>query len=640
MTAYTTGTSTGKVDDLVRALGCDSGVSRSTVSRICTEIDTQVEAFRTRPLDHVAFPYVFVDGTYIKARHNHRIVSRAVVVATGVAADGNREVLGLAVGDSEDEVFWTAFLRSLRDRGLGGVRLVISDAHAGLKAAIARVFSGASWQRCKVHLMRNLLATVPRAQAEMVAATVRTVFAQPDAASTRAHLRVVADTLLERFPALSVGPPWAKPGSARVGSPTACSAVLSALRASTATTSSCAASSRVSGPTKSTEQRLEVPVGLPEGLVGVLPNQWIAKAISDNYISSAFTVPEHNVQPASLDLRLGECAYRLRCSFLPGRQTVEEKLAEYVMGEVSLIGGAILERDRPYLIPLMEHLDLPPHVHAKANPRSSTGRVDVFTRAVTDHSGRFDEIAAGYRGGLYLEVVPRSFAVKVNRGLSLNQLRLMVGEASVTDEDLARSHAAQPLLYFNGAVVERPVFNRGLLLSLDLTGDDRGVVGYRAKKNSLLLDLAGSGYDPNDYWEPVVREPQHRVVLEPEQFYLLLSAEAVRIPGSLAAEMAAVDPTSGELRTHYAGFFDPGFGHGVGLMGSRAALEVRAHDVPFVVENLQQVGRLAFERMAEEPTILYGEHIGSSYQQQQVMLSKHFLAVSPNDQLRLLTQWP
>ena len=199
MTAYTTGTSTRKVDDLVRALGCDSGISRSTVSRICTEIDAQVEAFRTRSLDHIAFPYVFVDGTYIKARHNHRIVSRAVVVATGVAADGNREVLGLAVGDSEDEVFWTAFLRSLRDRGLDGVRLVISDAHAGLKAAIARVFSGASWQRCKVHLMRNLLATVPRAHAEMVAATVRTVFAQPDAASTRAHLRVVADTLRERF---------------------------------------------------------------------------------------------------------------------------------------------------------------------------------------------------------------------------------------------------------------------------------------------------------------------------------------------------------------------------------------------------------------------------------------------------------
>lgn len=201
MTAYTTGTSTRKVDDLVRALGCDSGISRSTVSRICSEIDVEVEAFRTRRLDHLGFPYVFVDATSIKARKDHRIVSRAVVVATGVAADGNREVLGVAVGDSEDEVFWTTFLRSLRERGLAGVRLVISDAHSGLKAAIARVFQGAAWQRCKVHLMRNLLATVARGSAEMVAATVRTIFAQPDAASTRAHLRVVADTLRERFPA-------------------------------------------------------------------------------------------------------------------------------------------------------------------------------------------------------------------------------------------------------------------------------------------------------------------------------------------------------------------------------------------------------------------------------------------------------
>jgi putative transposase len=201
MAAYVSGTSTRKVDDLVKALGCDAGVSRSTVSRICTELDAEVESFRGRRLDHVGFPYVYVDATYVKARVDHRIVSRAVVVATGITAEGNREVLGLAVGDSEDEVFWTAFLRSLKERGLGGVRLVISDAHAGLKASITRVFSGAGWQRCKVHLMRNLLAKVPRAQAEMVAATVRTIFAQPDATSTRSHLRAVVDALRERFSA-------------------------------------------------------------------------------------------------------------------------------------------------------------------------------------------------------------------------------------------------------------------------------------------------------------------------------------------------------------------------------------------------------------------------------------------------------
>lgn len=200
MTAYITGTSTRKVDDLVKALGCESGVSKSTVSRICKGIDDEVAAFRTRPLDHIAMPYVYLDATYIKARNNHRIVSRAVVVATAVTADGNREILGLDVGDSEDEVFWTAFLRTLRDRGLNGVRLVISDAHAGLKASIARVFAGASWQRCKVHLARNILARVNHAHKDMVAATVRTIYAQPDAEATRAQLHEVVGMLETRFP--------------------------------------------------------------------------------------------------------------------------------------------------------------------------------------------------------------------------------------------------------------------------------------------------------------------------------------------------------------------------------------------------------------------------------------------------------
>lgn len=201
MTAYITGTSTRKVDDLVRALGCDTGISKSTVSRICVEIDEQVDAFRTRSLGHIAFPYVFLDATYVKARVGHHIVSRAVVVATGVSADGMREVLGLDVGDSEDEVFWTGFLRSLKDRGLSGVVLVISDAHTGLKNAISRVFQGASWQRCKVHLMRNLLSHVPKSHKEMIAATVRTIFAQPDPTSTRDQLRQVVGMLEVRYPA-------------------------------------------------------------------------------------------------------------------------------------------------------------------------------------------------------------------------------------------------------------------------------------------------------------------------------------------------------------------------------------------------------------------------------------------------------
>jgi putative transposase len=200
MTAYTTGTSTRKVDDLVRALGCESGVSKSTVSRICAGIDEEVAVFRTRRLDHIALPYVYLDATYIKARINHRIISRAVVVATGVTANGDREVLGVDVGDSEDEVFWTAFLRGLKDRGLGGVRLVISDAHAGLKASLPRVLTGASWQRCKVHLMRNILGTVPSASKDMVAATVRTIFAQPTAEACWAQLHEVVRILEGQFP--------------------------------------------------------------------------------------------------------------------------------------------------------------------------------------------------------------------------------------------------------------------------------------------------------------------------------------------------------------------------------------------------------------------------------------------------------
>jgi putative transposase len=203
MQAYVHGTSTRKVDDLVRALGCDTGVSKSTVSRVCGEIDEEVSAFRQRRLDHTGFPYVFCDATYVKARVDGRVASRAVVVATGVAVDGNREVLGVDVGDSEDEVFWTAFLRSLRKRGLRGVRLVISDAHQGLKAAAARVLQGAGWQRCRVHFVRNVLAKVNKGHAEMVAATIRTVFAQPDAAAARQQLSTVADMLRGRFPAVA-----------------------------------------------------------------------------------------------------------------------------------------------------------------------------------------------------------------------------------------------------------------------------------------------------------------------------------------------------------------------------------------------------------------------------------------------------
>ncbi len=366
---------------------------------------------------------------------------------------------------------------------------------------------------------------------------------------------------------------------------------------------------------------------------GVLPDLHLRKAIDGGYINAdPYRIANANIQPASLDLTLGRRAYRLRCSFLSGTQTVEEKLAEHAMGEIDLRDeGGILERNRPYLIPLRERLALPAGVRAKANPKSSTGRLDIFTRVITDRSHRFDEIGDGYHGELYLEVFSRSFTVRVKEGLSLNQLRLVAGEGdpSVDDEAVRKLHREEPLLFLGAEPVPEAdiAVSDGLFLSLDLRAGPGGVVGYRAKKNSQLLDLSlVEHYDPELFWEPLVAEQDRRLILEPEEFYLLLSAEAVSVPPRYAAEMTAYDPTSGELRTHYAGFFDPGFGYDPSrrLKGSRATLEVRAHDVPFMVEHRQRVCKLTFDAMLEPPHVLYGEGIGSHYQSQQVTLSKHF----------------
>ncbi|HEX8770684.1 MAG TPA: 2'-deoxycytidine 5'-triphosphate deaminase [Acidimicrobiales bacterium] len=370
---------------------------------------------------------------------------------------------------------------------------------------------------------------------------------------------------------------------------------------------------------------------LPDG-PGVLPDRYLLEAIEAGIIDAgAFKVPTENVQPASLDLRLGEVAYRIRCSFLPDRETVDHKVKDYIIDELDLHKeGVVLETNRPYLIPLKERLKLPPNVRAKANPKSSTGRLDVFTRLITDGSYRFDEVSAGYEGGLYLEVVPLSFAIRVREDLSLNQLRLSVGQPQLDDEALRRFHADEQTLLWKD---DRPVADsdfatsNGLFLSLDLRGDDSGRVGYRARDNAPLLDMTRAGaLDPDAYWEHVKREGGDRVVLTPQRFYLLMSDQAVTIPPTLAAEMTAYDPTSGELRTHYAGFFDPGFGYDPEgeFQGSRAALEVRAHDVPFMIEHGQRVCKLTFERMLEAPSSLYGRGIGSSYQRQEETLGKHF----------------
>jgi len=363
---------------------------------------------------------------------------------------------------------------------------------------------------------------------------------------------------------------------------------------------------------------------------GILPLQWLRKAVDNRLITSFMTIPDSSFQPASLDLRLGEKAYRLRCSFLPGPQNVEDRLEEYSMGVLDLRDGAILERNRPYLIPLLEELDLPPNLRAKANPRSSTGRVDVFTRVITDKGFTFDDIRPGYKGQLYLEVVSRSFTIMVQTRTSLNQLRLIHGHSRCTDQEVRELHEHTPVLFVDGEPVPAAdvTVSDGLFLSLDLTGDASGTVGWRAKKNSKLLDLREEyAHAIVDFWEPVKMERGDRAVLEPEEFYLLLSEEAVRIPPGYAAEMAAYDPTSGELRTHYAGFFDPGFGHSAtgDSRGSKAALEVRAHDVPFMVEDRQRVCKLAFERMVEPPSVVYGAEMGSAYQGQRATLSRHFI---------------
>jgi dCTP deaminase len=370
---------------------------------------------------------------------------------------------------------------------------------------------------------------------------------------------------------------------------------------------------------------------LGDGTSGVLASQHLRAAVDAGWIDAGdFKIREESIQPASVDLRLGDVAYRIRCSFLPDTETVERKVKDYILDEIDLRKeGAVLERNCPYLIPLRERLTLPPGIRARTNPKSSTGRLDVFTRVITDHSYRFDEIVPGYEGGLYLEVVPLSFTVRVKEGLTLNQLRLIKGRAALTDEDVHARHHEEPILFRDGVPVaaDQLATADGLFLGLDLRGDENGRVGWCARSSAPLLEMGRVDYyRPVDFWDAVHHEDGDRIVLEPGRFYLLLSDEAVSIPPDLAAEMTAYDPTSGELRTHYAGFFDPGFGYAPDgkLTGSRAALEVRAHDVHFMIEDRQRVCKLTFERMLAVPDKLYGQGIGSNYQGQAETLGKHF----------------
>ncbi len=358
---------------------------------------------------------------------------------------------------------------------------------------------------------------------------------------------------------------------------------------------------------------------------GILPDQDIAALFDAGALASPRPLDGDQIQPASLDLRLGDRAFRVRASFLPGPDhRVVDKLERLKLHEIDLAQGAVLETGCVYIVPLMESLALPAAISASANPKSSTGRLDIFTRVMTDHGQEFDKIAAGYHGPLYLEVSPRTFPIVVRAGSRLSQIRFRTGNALLSEDELHALHGAETLV----ATDPPNISGGGIALSIDLAGDKDGLVGYRGKHHTGLVDVdKRAAQDVADFWEPIHRSGAGELVLDPDEFYILVSREAVHVPPLYAAEMTPFDPLVGEFRVHYAGFFDPGFGHSAaGGSGSRAVLEVRSHEVPFILDHGQIVGRLVYEHMLKRPKALYGIDLGSNYQAQGLKLSKHFRA--------------
>ena len=371
---------------------------------------------------------------------------------------------------------------------------------------------------------------------------------------------------------------------------------------------------------------------------GILPDRMIAALAADGGILPATQFAPDQIQPASLDLRLGDVAYRVRASFLPGRTTVAKRIDEVKLHEVALTDGAVLETGCVYIVPLLESLALPKEISAAANPKSSTGRLDVFTRVIADQLRGFDRIEAGYHGPLYAEISPRTFPVLVREGARLSQIRFRHGHALLGAGALRELHARERLVDADDADV-----SEGVAVSVDLSGsllsppplagegkgggmERAGIVGYRAKRHTGLIDVERrAGYAVLDFWEPIAARADNSLILDPNEFYILASKEAVQVPPDYAAEMVPFDPLVGEFRVHYAGFFDPGFGYaGAGGKGARAVLEVRSREVPFILEHGQIVGRLVYEKMLARPEKLYGQGIGSNYQAQTLKLSKHF----------------
>lgn len=361
------------------------------------------------------------------------------------------------------------------------------------------------------------------------------------------------------------------------------------------------------------------------GATGVLASQHLRALIDSGAVRADIPVDEGQIQPASIDLRLGTIAYRVRASFLPGpKASVVDKLERLQMHRIDLREGAVLEKGCVYIVPLLEGLDLPETLSGMANPKSSTGRLDIFTRLITDRAVEFESVPAGYKGPLYAEISPRTFSVLVRTGTRLNQLRLRAGTAAMSDSQMRSLQARDPLVDSADADIKE-----GVGFSVDLAPQDGGLVGFRAKKHTGLIDVDNvGGYAVDEFWEAIhlPATPNEGLVLNPDEFYILRSKESVSVPLDHAAEMRAYDTRVGEFRVHYAGFFDPGFGHPeVGAVGTRAVLEVRSHEVPFLLEDGQIVGRLVYEPLMTKPDKIYGAAgVGSNYQRQGLKLSKHF----------------
>jgi len=365
-----------------------------------------------------------------------------------------------------------------------------------------------------------------------------------------------------------------------------------------------------------------------ERTTGILPSQTIQELIDGGRVVGSPPITPEQIQPASLDLRLGDIAHRVRASFLPGPNcTVEAKINDLRMTRVDLTSASVFEKDCVYIVSLLEEVHLPDNISGKANPKSTTGRLDVFTRLITDYGVEFDRVPAGYKGKLYAEIVSRTFTVRIRAGMKLSQLRFVQGVADSQDREIKKLDREQTLVYMDENSPTKARLDRGLRVTVNLEASEKGeVIAYKARRNAPVIELDRINYySPEEFWEARQQGTGKGLILDAGDFYILASRERVRVPPDFAAEMVPFDPSDGEFRIHYAGFFDPGFGYGSSeIKGTRAVLEVRAHEVPFLLEHGQLVGRLNYMPLLSRPDKIYGVQIGSSYQQQALALSKQF----------------